>query len=30
VAIARPEIPNAGINPYPQIKSGFKNIFRKN
>ena len=29
VAIARPEIPNAGINPYPQIKSGFKNIFRK-
>ena len=29
VAIAKPEIPKAGINPYPNIKMGFKKIFRK-
>ena len=29
VAIAKPPIPKAGTNPYPQINKGFKKIFKK-
>ena len=29
VAIANPEIPKAGIKPYPKINIGFKKIFKK-
>ena len=28
--MAKPAIPNAGINPYPKINNGFKKIFKKN
>jgi hypothetical protein len=27
--MAKPAIPNAGINPYPKINNGFKKIFKK-